>query len=96
MFELQIFRSLTVLKREGTSTQIFYCKYWEIYQNTYFEEQLQTTASAFLETVLLEHSSDHNLATGTLDETKMKGSSNQSRLNKSVSHHQLLGEDRKD
>ena len=53
-------------------------------------------ASAFLETVLWDHSSDHNLAKGTFDEPKMKGYSNQSRLSKNVSYHKVLGEDRKD
>ena len=38
--------------KKGGSTQIFSCEYREIYKNTYFEEHLQTAASAFLETVL--------------------------------------------
>ena len=37
---------------KGASTQIFSYEYREIYKNTYFDEHLQTAASAFLETVL--------------------------------------------
>ena len=59
---------------------------WENYKNTYFEELL-TATSAFLESVLQEHFSDHNLAKGTFDGPKIfsgsvKSCSNQSRLKK--------------
>ena len=54
----------------------------------------------FLESILQEHFSDQNLAKGSFDETKMvtccvKGYSNQERLNKNVSYHKVLGEERK-
>ena len=50
--------------------------------------------------VLLEHFSDHNLAKGTFNKTKMvtccvKGCSNQSRLNTNVSYHKLLGKQKR-
>ena len=60
---------------------MFFCKYWEIYQNTCFEEHLRIATSAFLESLLQEHFSNHNLAKETFHETKMvtcsvKGCSN--------------------
>ena len=74
-------------------------EYHEIYQNTYFEEHLRM--AAFLESVLQEHFPDQNLAKGTCDETLMvtcyvKGCSYQSRLNKTVSYHKVLNEEKKD
>ena len=31
-----------------TPTQVFSCKYWEIFKNTYFEEHLQMAVSVIL------------------------------------------------
>ena len=85
-----------------TLAQVFNCESCEISQNTFFTENLwaskehsQTTGSAFLETVLYEHSSHLNLAKGTSDEMEVKGFSNQSRLHKNVSYHKVPGEDRR-
>ena len=85
--------------------QVFSCEFCEISKNTFFPEHLwaitsaehlKTAASAFLETVLQEHSSHPNLSKGTFYETKIKGCSNQPRLTKYVSYYKVLGEDRKD
>ena len=84
---------------------MFFFEFCEISKNTFFtehiwatasEEHLPTAASGFLETALLEHSSHPNLAMGTFHETKIKGCSNQSGLNKNTFYHKVLGENRKD
>ena len=88
-----------------TLAQVLSCEFCEISKNSFFtehlwatasEEHLQPAASTFLETVWKQHSSHPNLAKGTFDETKIKCCSNQSVLNKNVSYHKVLGEDRKD
>ena len=38
--------------KKGSQHRYIFCEYREIYKNTYFEEHLQTAASAFLESVL--------------------------------------------
>ena len=53
-------------------------------------------ASTLLETALQGHSPYHNFAKRTFDGTKMKGCSNQSRLSKNVSYHEVLVENRED
>ena len=34
------------LSFKGTPTQVFFCEYYKIFKNTYFDENLRTTASA--------------------------------------------------
>ena len=33
------------VQKEDTSTQVFFCKYYEIFKNTYFEKRLRMNAS---------------------------------------------------
>ena len=40
--------------RKDTLTQVFYCDFWEVFKNTFFTEQLWTTASEILENVQTE------------------------------------------
>ena len=44
LIELQAWRPATVLKE--TPTKMFFCGYCENFKKTYFQEKLQTTASA--------------------------------------------------
>ena len=44
LIELQAWRPATVLKE--TTTKMFFCEYCENFKKTYFQEKLQTTASA--------------------------------------------------
>ena len=44
LIELQVKRPVTLLKE--TPTKVFSSEYCEIFKSTYFEENLQTTASA--------------------------------------------------
>ena len=46
LIELQAWKPATVLKE--TLTKVFFCEYCENFKNTYFQENLQTTASAIL------------------------------------------------
>ena len=45
LIKLRVFRPATLLNSDS-NTQIFSCTICEIFKNTYFEEHLQTTASA--------------------------------------------------
>ena len=38
-----------------TPTQVFFCKYCEIFKNTYFEKHLRTTASEDTPTLMLSY-----------------------------------------
>ena len=44
--KIVLFQSTLKNKKKGTPTQVFYCKIYESFKNTYFEEHLQTAASA--------------------------------------------------